>query len=144
MLTVLYRQWNVSVEPSKQNLKICYKLTLELANDAFYMIGSAVFQCTEYHWTTKAIQKIFYFSFFKVLAGPTLLTWTPRSWKRPQSRAIQNNHGWHDINKLLYFFTYYLCLSIYCCFMKYTMWPILNGLICTLRHSMCVWKTVVM
>jgi hypothetical protein len=22
---------------------------LELANDAFYLIGSAVFQCTEYH-----------------------------------------------------------------------------------------------
>jgi hypothetical protein len=26
---------------------------LELANDAFYLIGAAVFQCMEYHWTTK-------------------------------------------------------------------------------------------
>jgi hypothetical protein len=51
---------------------------LEMANDAFYLIGSAVFQCMEYHWTTKVRQKTFYFSFFKVLAGLTRLTWKLR------------------------------------------------------------------
>jgi hypothetical protein len=51
-----------------------------LANNTFYLIGSAVFQCMEYHWTTKVRQKTFYFSFFKVLAGLTRLTWTLRSW----------------------------------------------------------------
>jgi hypothetical protein len=46
---------------------------LELVNDAFYLVGSAVFQCTEYHWTTKVGQKTFYFSFSKVFAGLTPL-----------------------------------------------------------------------
>jgi hypothetical protein len=48
---------------------------LKLANDAFYLISSAVFQCMEYHWTTKSRQKTLFFV-FKVLAGRTRLTWT--------------------------------------------------------------------
>jgi hypothetical protein len=48
---------------------------LELANDAFYLIGSAVFQCMEYHWTRKLRQnKTLYFSVFKVIAWLTWLT----------------------------------------------------------------------
>jgi hypothetical protein len=56
---------------------------LELANDAFYLIGSAVFQCVEYHYTTKVRQKSFCFSYIKVLARLTRLirlTWTLRPW----------------------------------------------------------------
>jgi hypothetical protein len=33
--------------------------------DAFYLIGSAVFQCMEYHWTTKVRQKTLFFVFFR-------------------------------------------------------------------------------
>jgi hypothetical protein len=49
-----------------------------MANGAFYLIGSAVFQRLQYHWTTKVRQKTIYFSFFEMLAGPTRLTWKLR------------------------------------------------------------------
>jgi hypothetical protein len=49
-------------------------------NDAVYLIGSAMFQCMEYHWTTKIRQKAFYFYFFKVLTGLTRLTWMFGHW----------------------------------------------------------------
>jgi hypothetical protein len=49
---------------------------LGLVNGAFYLIGSAVFQYMEYHLTTEG--KLFYFSFFKVLAGLTRLVLTLR------------------------------------------------------------------
>jgi hypothetical protein len=35
----------------------------KLANSAFHLIGSVVFQCMEYQWTMKVWQKTFYFSF---------------------------------------------------------------------------------
>jgi hypothetical protein len=49
---------------------------LVLSRTSCYLIGSAVFQCMEYRWTTKVRQKTFYFSFFKLFAGQTRLTWT--------------------------------------------------------------------
>jgi hypothetical protein len=45
----------------------------------FYLVGPAVFQCMEYHWTTKVKHKTLYFSFFEVLAAITRLTWTLRA-----------------------------------------------------------------
>jgi hypothetical protein len=39
---------------------------LELANDAFYLIGSAVFQCIEDHCATKVKQKTLFFVFQSV------------------------------------------------------------------------------
>jgi hypothetical protein len=38
---------------------------LQPVSDAFYLLGSAVFQRMEYQQTTKLRQKTFYFSFFK-------------------------------------------------------------------------------
>jgi hypothetical protein len=45
---------------------------LEMANDAFYLIVSAVFQCMDPLLNNES--KTFYFSFFKELAGLTWLT----------------------------------------------------------------------
>jgi hypothetical protein len=45
------------------------------------LVGYAVFQCKEYHWTTKVREKTFYFSFFKMLSGLTRLTWKLRPWQ---------------------------------------------------------------
>jgi hypothetical protein len=50
---------------------------LELANDAFYLIGSAVFQCMDYHSNKEVREKTFDFWFFKVLdwlTQPTQIT----------------------------------------------------------------------
>jgi hypothetical protein len=47
---------------------------LELAKDAFYLIGSAMFQCMEYQWTMKAREKTLFFCFFEALAWLTRLT----------------------------------------------------------------------
>jgi hypothetical protein len=46
-----------------------------LTNSAFDLIGSAVFQYMEYQRTMKVRKNTFYFSFFKVLAKLTWLTW---------------------------------------------------------------------
>jgi hypothetical protein len=43
---------------------------LELAKDAFYLIGSALLQHREHHWVTK-VKHDFYVSFFKMLARLT-------------------------------------------------------------------------
>jgi hypothetical protein len=41
-----------------------------LANNAFYLIGSAVFESVKYNWTMKVT---YYFSFFKVLSHANIV-----------------------------------------------------------------------
>jgi hypothetical protein len=92
---------------------------LKLANDAFYLIDSAVFQCMEYHWATKVRQKTFYFSFLKVLDGLTRLTWTLSLWLFPFYYWLTNSmvQGLHwkvlvpFLFKIFPTFTDILCLS---------------------------------
>lgn len=50
---------------------------LKLANDAFHLFVSALFQCMEYKLTNKLIKRTFYFNFISVSRADTVNTEVP-------------------------------------------------------------------